>query len=84
MNPELPDDVEIGYSSSRIGIAICRFISRLSTAVLRIGRCGIRGLRAAHQFIVWDSIAAISVCQYRRRKFVALNMTSPQWMARCA
>jgi hypothetical protein len=129
MNPEMPDDVEIGYSSSRMlplvalaarmtlfsvgsafdwfghnsisryhtlagytglgffGIAICRFIWLLSAAnrpVLLIGRYGIRDLRVAHQFILWDSIAAVSVCEYRRRKFVALKMTPSQWIARCA
>jgi hypothetical protein len=84
MNPEMPEDVEIGYSSSRIGIAICRFISLLSSVALLIGRFGIRDLRVVHQFIVWDSIAAISVREYRRRKFVALNITPSQWIAPCA
>jgi hypothetical protein len=84
MNPEMPDDVEIGYSSSRIGITICRFISLLFSAALLIGRFGIRDLGVAHQFIVWDSTAAISVREYRRRKFVALNITPSQWIARCA
>ena len=84
MNPEMPEDVEIGYSSSRIGIAICRFISLLSSAVPLIGRLGIHDLRVADQFIVWDSIAAISVREFRRRKLVAPNITPSQWIARCA
>jgi len=84
MNPEMPDDVEIGYSSSRIGVAIRRFISLHSSAVRLIGRLGIRDLGVAHQFIVWDSIAAAFVCEYRRRKFSALNITPSQRIARCA
>ena len=84
MNPEMPDDVEIGYSSSRIGVAIRRFISLHSSAVRLIGRLGIRDLRVAHHFIVWDSIAAVSVRAYRRRKFGALNLAPSQWTARCA
>jgi hypothetical protein len=84
MNPEMPDDVEIGYSSSRIGIAIRRFVLLLSSAVLLIGRYGVRDRRVAHEFILWDSIAAVSVCEYRPWKFVALNMTPAQWIARCA
>jgi hypothetical protein len=120
MNPDTPDDVEIGYSSSRMlplvalaatmtllgasiafdwfgysgigrchtlagyaglaffGVATCRLVWRLSAAkgpVLLIGRYGIRDLRVANEFILWDSIAGVSACEYRRRKFVALKIT---------
>jgi hypothetical protein len=120
MNPDTPDEVEIGYSSSRtlpsvaltstmtlfsasiafdwfgdgglsryhalaggvglvvFGAVTCRFIWRLSAArspVLLIGRYGIRDLRVANEFILWDSIADVSTCQYRRRKFIVLKMT---------
>jgi hypothetical protein len=120
MNPEMPDDVEFGYSSSRMlplvalaammtllsassafdwfgdksisryhalgyvglgffGIAICRLIWLLFVAqepVLLIGRYGIRDLRVADDFILWDSVADVSTCEYRRRKYVALKITA--------
>jgi hypothetical protein len=120
MNPDRPDEVEIGYSSSRMlplatlaatimllsasaafdwlgdgglgryqalagyaglvvfGAATCRLIWLLSAArgpVLLIGRYGIRDLRVANEFILWDSIAEVSTCEYRRRKFIVLKIT---------
>jgi hypothetical protein len=120
MNPDTPDEVEIGYSSSRMlplvalaammtllsagvaldwfgdggltryhmlagyaglaffGAATGRLIWLLSAArgpVLLIGRYGIRDLRVANEFILWDSIAEVSACEYRRRKFVVLKIT---------
>jgi len=119
MNPDTPDEVEIGYSSSRmlplvalaammtllsasvafdwfddggLGATTCwpampasPFRSRdrpliwlLSAAkrpVLLIGRYGIRDLRVANEFILWDSIAEVSACEYRRRKFIVLKIT---------
>jgi len=120
MNPDTPDDVEIGYSSSRMlpfvalaatmtllsasiafdwfgysgigryhalagyaglavfGFATCGLLWQSSIAqrpVLLIGRYGIRDLRVANEFILWDSVADVSTCEYRRRKFIALKIT---------
>ena len=120
MNPDTPDEVEIGYSSSRMlplvalaatmtllsasvafdwfgdggldryhalagyvglivfGAATCRLIWLLLAArgpVLLIGRYGIRDLRVANEFILWDSIADVSTGEYRRRKFIVLKIT---------
>jgi hypothetical protein len=120
MNPDTPDEVEIGYSSSRMlplvalaatmtllcaivafdwfgnggigryhalagyaglfgfGAATSGLIWLLSAAkapVLLIGRYGIRDLRVANEFILWDSIAEVSACEYRRRKFIVLKVT---------
>jgi len=113
MNPDTPDEVEIGYSSPRMlplvalaatmtllsasvafdwfgdggldryhalagyvglivfGAATCRLIWLLLAArgpVLLIGRYGIRDLRVANEFILWDSIADVSTGECRRRK----------------
>jgi len=120
MNPDTPDEVEIGCSSSRtlllgalastmtllsasiafdwfgdggldryhalagyvglivFGAATCRLIWLLLPArgpVLLIGRYGIRDLRVANEFILWDSIVEVSTCEYRRRKFIVLKIT---------
>jgi hypothetical protein len=120
MNPDTPDEVEIGYSSSRMlplvalaatmtllsasiafdwfgdggldryhalagyvglivfGAATCRLIWLLLAArgpVLLIGRYGIRDLRVANEFILWDSIVDVSTCESRRRKFIVLKIT---------
>jgi hypothetical protein len=120
MNPDTPDEVEIGYSSSRMlllvalasmmtllsasiafdwfgngglsrydalagraglvvfGAATCRLIWLLSAArgpVLLIGRYGIRDLRVANEFMLWDSMAEVSTCEYRRRKYIVLKIT---------
>ena len=120
MNPDTPDEVEIGYSSPRMlplvalaatmtllsasvafdwfgdgdldryhalagyvglivfGAATCRLIWLLLAArgpVLLIGRYGIRDLRVANEFILWDSIADVSTCECRRRKFIVLKIT---------
>lgn len=119
MNPELPDDVEIGYSSSRflapIGFALAMLL--LSTAfaldwvvggqdslrrmvgyvgiaffallaakfiwallkvkapVLSVSRYGIRDLRIANEFILWESVADVRACRVGRQSFVVLKLT---------
>jgi hypothetical protein len=121
MNPEKPDDVEIG-STSRMqplvapaatmtlisasiafdwfgysgigryhapvgaagfaffGLATCSILAQPFAPkglALLIGRCGIRDLRIANESILRDSIADVSACDYRRRKFVALKIVPP-------
>lgn len=54
MNPDVPDDVEIGYSSSRMLplIALAATMTPLRASI------------------------AVSTCEYRRRKFVALKRSA--------
>jgi hypothetical protein len=119
MNPELPNDIEIGYSSWRllppIGFAVA--MTLLSTAlaldwvvgghnsfrrmvgyasvvffalvtakfvwallkgrapVLSVSRYGIRDLRIANEFILWQSVADVSACWVGRQSFVVLKLT---------
>ena len=119
MNPELPDDIGIGYSSSRLlpPIAFALAMMFLSTAlafdwvvggheslrrmvgyfgmaffglitgkfvwalcrpggpVLSVNRYGIRDLRIANEFILWESVADVSACRVGRQSFVVLRLT---------
>lgn len=119
MNPELPDDTGIGYSSSRLlpPIAFALAMMLLSTAialdwvvggqdslrrmlgcfgmaffgvmtgkfvwalcrpggpVLSVSRYGIRDLRIANEFILWESVADVSACRVGRQSFVVLRLT---------
>jgi hypothetical protein len=91
MNPDTPDDVEIGYSSSRIKslVALATTITLLSasTACDWFGRGGGSGYHApvisiglasfgvANEFIRFDTTADVSTCEYRPRKNVALKIT---------
>jgi hypothetical protein len=118
MNPDIPDDIEIGYSSSRmlplvasaatmmlmgasitfgwfgfggigryhalvghVGLAffcaasLLRLLSASQGPVLPIGRFGIHDLGVVNEFILTNSMADVSVCEYRRRKFFALKIT---------
>jgi len=90
MNPDMPGDVEIGYSSSRIRspVALATTITLLSasTACDWFGLGGGSGYHAlvfcvvlasfgvANEFIGFDSITDASACEVRRRKFVALRI----------
>jgi len=90
MNPDMPDDVEIGYSSSRIRspVALATTITLLSasTACDWFSLGGGSGYHAlvfcvvlasfgvANEFIGFDSITDASACEVRRRKFVALRI----------
>ena len=91
MNPDTPDDVEIGYSSSRIKslVALATTITLLSasTACDWFGLGGGSGYHApviliglasfgvANEFIRFDTTAGVSACEVRPRKYVALKIT---------
>jgi hypothetical protein len=120
MNPELPHDIEIGYSRSRclpligvgvlmtllsasiafswfpyrsigshypvigdlgialFGLATAKLIWAMCAAkgpVLFVSRYGIRDLRVADEFILWDCIAQVSACEVRKQRFVVLTIT---------
>jgi hypothetical protein len=119
INPELPDDIEIGYSSWRflppIGFALAMmflsagraldwgagghdFVGRMAgyaggacfgmvTAKLvwallkvrapvpSVSRYGIRDLRIANEFILWESVTDVSACRLGRQSFVVLKLT---------
>jgi hypothetical protein len=91
MNPDTPDDVEIGYSSSRIKslVVLAATITLLnaSSACDWFGLGGGSGYHAlvvliglasfgvANELIRFDTIADVSSCEVRRPKFVALKIT---------
>jgi hypothetical protein len=91
MNPDTPDDVEIGYSSSRIKslVALAMTITLLSAsnACDWFGLGGGSGYHApviliglasfgvANEFIRFDTTAGVSACEVRPRKYVALKIT---------
>ena len=120
MNPDLPDDIEIGYSRLRwlplivmgllmtllsasialdwlpyqsvgsyrqmigdigvalFGLATARLIWAMCAAkgpVLFVSRYGIRDLRVADEFILWDSLSQVSACEVRKQRFVVLALT---------
>lgn len=119
MNPELPDDIGIGYSNSRFlppigfgfamvllstaiafdwlvggedslrrmvgyagiaffGLVTAKFVWALFGArqpVLSVSRYGVRDLRIANEFILWDSVVDVSTCRVGRRSFVVLKLT---------
>jgi hypothetical protein len=119
MASQMPDDIEIGYSSLRMlglvamavimtllsasiafnwfgensidsfyvliaylgiaffGFGAVKFIWTLLTArgpVLFISRYGIRDMRIANELMLWDSVEAISTCEYRKQKFILLKV----------
>jgi hypothetical protein len=91
MNPDTPDDVEIGYSSSRIrslvALATTTTLLSASTACDWFGLGGGCGYHApviliglasfgvANELIRFDATADVSTCEYRPRKNVALRIT---------
>jgi hypothetical protein len=118
MIPELPDDVEIGYSRFRLlplivmgvvmtllsasfafqwfayhgyyhlvagysgmlffGLATAKLVWTIFAAkgpVVFVSRYGIRDLRVANEFILWDSVLNVSACQIRKQKFVVLALS---------
>jgi hypothetical protein len=91
MNPEMPDDVEIGYSSSRIKslVALAATMTLLSASTTcdwfghgggggydaLVVLIGLASFGVANEFIGFDAIADGSTCEVRQRKFVALKMT---------
>lgn len=119
MNPELPDDFEIGYSRWRflppIGLSLAMLLLSAAVAldwivgghsllrravgytgviffalgtakfvwallkgkapVLSISRYGIRDLRVANEFILWEAVADVRACRIGRQSFVVLTLT---------
>jgi hypothetical protein len=60
------------------GLATARLVWGLFAAgepVVFVSRYGIRDLRVADEFILWDSVVNVSACQCRRQKFVVLTIT---------
>jgi len=60
------------------GLATARSVWGLFVAgepVVLVSRYGIRDLRIADEFILWDCVVNVSACQCRRQKFVVLTIT---------
>jgi hypothetical protein len=92
MNPDLPDDVEIGYSSSRmlplvalaatattalISASIASGCGGISDRYTLVGFVGLALFGVANEFIRWDSMAAASSSEFCRLSLVALKTTPP-------
>jgi hypothetical protein len=60
------------------GLATARFVWVLFAArepVVFVSGYGIRDLRVADEFILWDSVTNVSACQCRKQKYVVLTIT---------
>jgi hypothetical protein len=87
MNPDLSDDVEIGYSSSRmLPLVALAATARLSASIafghggisdcyMRVGYAGLALFGVANENVPLDSIADPSTCETRRLRLVALKIT---------
>jgi hypothetical protein len=87
MNPDLSDDVEIGYSSSRmlplVALATTALLSAriafgpggISDCYTLVGFAGLALFGVANEIVHWNSIAHASACEYRRLRLVALKIT---------
>jgi hypothetical protein len=61
------------------GLATARLVWGLFAAgepVVFVSRYGIRDLRVAAEFILWDSVLNVSACQCGRQRFVVLTITA--------
>lgn len=67
----------IGMASFGFATAtgVVRRLFGATAPVVLVSRYGIRDLRVANEFILWDSVTDVSACEYRGRKFVVLRIT---------
>lgn len=69
----------VGYAGvAFFGAATCTAVWKLLTAkgpVLFINRTGIRDLRIADQWIVWESVTDVRITKVRSQKFVVLQVS---------
>ncbi|MGH6742205.1 MAG: STM3941 family protein [Bradyrhizobium sp.] len=69
----------VGYAGIALfGLATAKFVWAMFAAkgpIVFVSRYGIRDLRVANEFILWDSILNVSACECRKRKFVVLALS---------
>jgi hypothetical protein len=69
----------VGYAGvAFFGVATCTAVWKLLTAkepVLFINRTGIRDLRIADQWIVWEAVTDVRITRVRSQKFVVLKVS---------
>ncbi len=69
----------IGYAGiACFGLATLKFVRAMFAAkgpVVFVSRYGIRDLRVANEFILWDSVLNVSACESRKQKFVVLALS---------
>jgi hypothetical protein len=69
----------IGYASIVFfGITTLKFVRAVFAAkgpVVFVSRYGIRDMRVATEFILWDSVVNVSACESRKQKFVVLALS---------
>ena len=63
--------VFFGLVTGKFVWALCR----PGGPVLSVNRYGIRDLRIANEFILWESVADVSACRVGRQSFVVLRLT---------
>jgi hypothetical protein len=68
-----------GYAGiAFFGLATLKFARATFAAkglVVLVSRYGIRDLRVADEFILWDSVMNVSACESRKQKFVVLALS---------
>jgi hypothetical protein len=69
----------VGYAGTAFfGLMTAKFVRALlkgRAPVLSVSRYGIRDLRIANEFILWESVADVSACRVGRQSYVVLKLT---------
>jgi hypothetical protein len=68
----------VGYTGvAFFGLLTAKFVwapFKVRAPVLYVSRYGIRDLRIANEFILWESVADVSACRLGRQSFVVLKL----------
>jgi hypothetical protein len=69
----------IGYAGMAFfGLATLKLVRTMFAAkgpVVFVSRYGVRDLRVANEFILWDCVVNVSACESRKQKFVVLALS---------
>jgi hypothetical protein len=80
----LPDEMDIAHRTigdlgiALFGLATAKCAWTLLTVrgpVVLVSNYGIRDLRIANEFILWDCVTDVSACEHRGQQFVVLKIT---------
>jgi hypothetical protein len=67
---------DVGLALFGLATATCVWMQfAVKGPVVLVSNYGIRDLRIANEFILWDSVTEISACEHRGQKFVVLKIT---------